>query len=321
MHNKTVIEIIAGRMAAKQVGEATHDNARLGLAVEGGGMRGIISAGMLLALKDLDMLDIFDYYTGVSAGSLNLAYVLAGQAGRVISTYFDDMSDHSNLNLHPTRLHHHVVMDIRHMYNDAVERKPLNEAVIRGKYAKSFKVAVSNVTKSEGELVSYSQVGSRFFEYLMAGATIPVIAGEAWRLNNEDYFDGGLYYINPSQAAEELNCTHALVLNTYPQDFELKPYGRFFDHLIKHLDDRYNDAGSLYLKALEDYCTLATSLAFGETDVNDMRMYRIATPHDTGVRRLTTDHGKLIHSLREGYQEVLNTFYPQGVAGILPTII
>ena len=36
------------------------DGARLGLAVEGGGMRGIVSASMLVALEDFGFADAFD---------------------------------------------------------------------------------------------------------------------------------------------------------------------------------------------------------------------------------------------------------------------
>ena len=57
-------------MVAKHQEEQFNDDVNLCLAVEGGAMRGIISSGMLLALHDLDMINIFDQYVGVSAGSL-----------------------------------------------------------------------------------------------------------------------------------------------------------------------------------------------------------------------------------------------------------
>jgi predicted acylesterase/phospholipase RssA len=42
-------------------------------------MRGVVSAGMLVALEQLGTLDCFDSIWGASAGALNGAYFLTGQ--------------------------------------------------------------------------------------------------------------------------------------------------------------------------------------------------------------------------------------------------
>ena len=54
---------------------------RSALVVEGGGMRGVFSAGVLKAFGDAEF-DPFDLYIGVSAGACNLASHLAGQYDR-----------------------------------------------------------------------------------------------------------------------------------------------------------------------------------------------------------------------------------------------
>src|SRR4029077_15102667 len=48
-----VVEILEQRREAGSVPGRRDDNARVALAVEGGGMRGIVSAAMLIALADL----------------------------------------------------------------------------------------------------------------------------------------------------------------------------------------------------------------------------------------------------------------------------
>ena len=53
---------------------------KIGLVVEGGGMKCAYSAGILDAFLDAKIT--FPYYIGVSAGSGNLASYLAGQKGR-----------------------------------------------------------------------------------------------------------------------------------------------------------------------------------------------------------------------------------------------
>ena len=57
------------------------DEAKLGLAVEGGGMRGVVSASMLTAIDDLGFANCFDEIYACSSGAINAAYYLAGGTG------------------------------------------------------------------------------------------------------------------------------------------------------------------------------------------------------------------------------------------------
>lgn len=55
---------------------------QVGLAIEGGGMRGCVSAGMIAAVSTFGLMDTFDAVYGSSAGSLVGAYAIAGQVRR-----------------------------------------------------------------------------------------------------------------------------------------------------------------------------------------------------------------------------------------------
>jgi hypothetical protein len=55
------------------------DGARIGLAIEGGGMRGAVSAGAAAALNLLGMSDAFDAVYGSSAGALIAAFFISRQ--------------------------------------------------------------------------------------------------------------------------------------------------------------------------------------------------------------------------------------------------
>src|SRR5207244_13520104 len=77
-HRRRVIDLILERAAA--AGRNPPDPSRkLGLVIEGGGMRGVISAGSLLALDLLGFREIFDEIYAASAGGVNAAYFLSGQ--------------------------------------------------------------------------------------------------------------------------------------------------------------------------------------------------------------------------------------------------
>lgn len=71
---------------------------KIGLVVEGGGMKCAYSAGILD--KFLDDHIQFDYCIGVSAGAANTLSYLAGQRGRNLRFYTGHLSDPRYLSVH-----------------------------------------------------------------------------------------------------------------------------------------------------------------------------------------------------------------------------
>lgn len=59
---------------------ARTDPFKLGLVVEGGGMRGVISGAMLMGLLTLGLRPCFDAVYGASAGAINATFFLSGAA-------------------------------------------------------------------------------------------------------------------------------------------------------------------------------------------------------------------------------------------------
>jgi predicted patatin/cPLA2 family phospholipase len=86
--------------------EALHgraDGARIALVIEGGGMRGVVSAGMTAAIERLGLADRFDIVVGASAGALNGAALLAGVAAACAESYHRTLAG-SKAFLRPARL-------------------------------------------------------------------------------------------------------------------------------------------------------------------------------------------------------------------------
>ena len=81
----TVSELIRSRVAGHR------DDYTLALTVEGGGMRGVVSGAMLIALRDLGLTPVFDRFYGTSSGSMNLAYFAAGGGWDALSVYYDHL--------------------------------------------------------------------------------------------------------------------------------------------------------------------------------------------------------------------------------------
>lgn len=81
LSNHPVLSLVQERVRTNSTpgNRLASDTAHLALVIEGGGMRGAVSAGMAAALSTLDLLDSFDSVHGSSAGAIIGAYVVSRQ--------------------------------------------------------------------------------------------------------------------------------------------------------------------------------------------------------------------------------------------------
>jgi len=82
-----VVQMLLRRREEGSRPGARTDGRRVALVIEGGGMRGAVSAGMTAAIEQLDLRDTFDEVHGASAGAFNAAFLLAGQAAYLATLY------------------------------------------------------------------------------------------------------------------------------------------------------------------------------------------------------------------------------------------
>src|ERR1700744_5722963 len=82
-----VVQLIHRRRDEGSQPGARSDGRRVALVIEGGGMRGVVSAGMTAAIEQLGLRDAFDEVHGASAGAFNSAFLLAGQAAYLTALY------------------------------------------------------------------------------------------------------------------------------------------------------------------------------------------------------------------------------------------
>lgn len=74
-----VVQLLAYRYHTNSTPGHRKDSAKLALSIEGGGMRGAVSAGMASAIACLGLIDCFDSIYGSSAGSVIGAYMVSRQ--------------------------------------------------------------------------------------------------------------------------------------------------------------------------------------------------------------------------------------------------
>ena len=78
-----VLRVIDERVRSGSKPGQRSDAYRLALSIEGGGMRGTVSAGMAIALFELGVVSAFDAVYGSSGGAITGAWLLSSEPERL----------------------------------------------------------------------------------------------------------------------------------------------------------------------------------------------------------------------------------------------
>ena len=180
-------------------------------------MRGVISAGMVSALEALGCADAFDAVYGSSAGAINAAYFLAGQARLGTTIYSDDINNRRFIDLSGP-LRGRPIVNLGFLLDDvAVHAKPLDVARVLASAA-PLTVMATDVATSEAVALRDFSAERPLLRALRAGATMPIVAGDPIAWCGGAYFDASLTEPIPVPQAEADGCTHILVLLTRPSE-------------------------------------------------------------------------------------------------------
>ncbi len=208
---------------------AASDTMKIGLAVEGGGMKGVVSAGACGELLRLGMYDCFDAVYGSSAGAMNLTYYLAKQPEGV-KAYQEDLVDGAFLDLKrlPKTRRSRRLMGTSRGRAPAMNVSYLVDGVMDGATGRALRwsdvlastvafnvVATSLDTLTPVILHSPFKDVADLKQALKASAAVPLFAGpEPVRHRGQRLVDAAVMEPVPIHAAAADGCTHVLVLLT-----------------------------------------------------------------------------------------------------------
>jgi predicted patatin/cPLA2 family phospholipase len=309
-----VLDLVTGRRDAGFRPGIDSDGNKLGLAVEGGGMRGVVSGAMLIALTDLGLSQVFDGFYGTSSGALNLAYYLSGDTWRALSMYYDYLARSDFVSVtRPLRGGPIVAIDLILEIMDG----PLKidwEAVLKASESGRFVVGLSRLDPPAPELRTRFGSVEELRAALRVGAWLPILAGGPQTMGGHQYVDGGVFFANPWYAAIQDGCTHVLQLATRPVSMPRTRISAWQRVLARRLDRWSRGAGDLYLRTLRTYLSDSSGLGYREGMVANARILRVAAlsgGHE--VKRLTTNREVLLEGARAGYGRMMELF--EGAVG------
>jgi predicted patatin/cPLA2 family phospholipase len=281
-----------------------NDDATVGLAIEGGGMRGVVSGAMVTALEDLGYANAFDRVYACSAGALNGAYFVVGGTWFPLSIYFDDLTDGEFLALRRV-MRGLGPMNLDHLFDVVLtQRKPLDyEAIIAS--PQRLHVMVSDVDDllplTVGDFESVADLRSA----LQASVWLPAAVRGTATFRGHRAIDGGVLRFHPYRAAMLDGCTHILSLSTKPigtvpaQPHWTQPLlAQHLERMRPGLGRGFTAARLEYLTQDNPYLHRSRRHPDGLPSVLDIAQL----PGTPAVKRHEQDRGRLLDGARSAYR-------------------
>lgn len=289
---------------------------KIGLVLEGGGMRGLFTAGVLDYLMDIKAQP--DYCIGVSAGACNGVSFVSGQRGRnkrINIEYAGDKRYVSVQNLFRQK----SMFGMDFIFNDIPNKLDLFDYDAFAASPIAFVTGVSDV--ETGKPAYFSKEAIRHDStVLRASSSIPVFSPIV-TFRGGKYLDGGTTDPIPVRKALEDGCDKVIVVLTRDRNYVKSPekMRSIYRHILKdypnmiaaldHRHEVYNDTLA-YLRELERNGTAlviapAQEVTLGRFDNSREKLealyeqgYQQAKLHDAALKKFlsreqaATENGK-----------------------------
>lgn len=212
-----VLQLVKARAAARSLPGNRRDGRKLALAIEGGGMRGVVSGGMVAALEELDLLHCFDAVYGSSAGAICGAYLVAQQARLGVTIFYENINNREFIDLRRFFFSKDPALSLSFLLDKVcVEEKPLDiERILLSPIP--LRVVSTSVKTLKPTVLSNFRDGKQLFNALRASARIPIVAGGPVEYGGDLYFDASVSESVPYQSAISDGFTDVVVLLTRPK--------------------------------------------------------------------------------------------------------
>ena len=256
---------------------------KVGLVLEGGGMRALFTAGVLDALLDVKELNI-DGIVGVSAGALFGVNYVSGQKERAIRYNKKYARDKRYMGLYSWITTGNAVNKEFAFYEipfklDVFDQEKFKESKI------DFHVVMTNIENGQAEYILIEDVFEQM-EYLRATSALP-FASKIIEINGKKYLDGGISDSIPIDYCESLGYDKIILILTRPEDahkndklsFLYKLVYRKYPNLVERLINMGKDY-EVVLKKIKDL-------------ENENKIFVIRPPEVLKIGRLEKNEDKI----------------------------
>jgi predicted patatin/cPLA2 family phospholipase len=189
------------------------DGLRVALAIEGGGMRGTVSAGMALAMHERGLVSALDAVYGSSAGAITGAWLLSSEPERLRGWAHPDYA--RTMIRWSALLRRQPVADVRTLVEVVYQTEwPMDFRSILASPIEFHPLATDAATGVSTDLRPMIANPAELRLALRASAALPFLAGPPVRLRAHRYYDAGLAETIPFRTPLAQGATHILVLRS-----------------------------------------------------------------------------------------------------------
>lgn len=187
---------------------------KIGLVLEGGGMRGLYTAGVLDVMMEHQFMP--DVVYGTSAGVTFGVNLLSGQRGRVLRYNCRYVGERRYISMHSWLTTGNMIN--RDFAYGLLPREldPFDEETFERAPAE-FYATITNMRTGQAEYVRITDTWKQM-DVIRASASLPIICQPVeWK--GEKYLDGGIADNIPLDKCLELGCDKVIIVLTRPMDY------------------------------------------------------------------------------------------------------
>ncbi|MEU7904900.1 patatin-like phospholipase family protein [Actinoplanes sp. NPDC049118] len=192
----------------------TDDGATVAVVIEGGGMRGIVSAAMAGVIEREGLLPSIDMIVGTSAGAVNAAALAVGAAAAMAESYAEVFSSPEFIDVRRIARGRPVI-DGPRIVSHVDQLFDLGSAA-GSNWAGRLAMVATDVDTGRAEALSDFTDRADLIASLHASGLLPMLAGDPVELRGRRWLDGGIVEAVPVVTAAVRGATHAIVLATRP---------------------------------------------------------------------------------------------------------
>ena len=266
--------------------------AHTALVLEGGGMRGVFTSGVLDWMIDHGIT--FPYLVGVSAGSSNALSFASHQRGRGKYIFADLQVERHYLGV-SNLLRHRSIMDMDLLYHELPESLwPYDYAAYKANPMRVESVATDCLT-GQAVYLEEKDDAKRIIDIVRASSSLPFACPIAY-VDGRPMLDGGIADSIPLQRAIDQGYEHAVVVLTrhrgYRKNETPSRIPSFIYKRYPHLREALRTRGARY----------NAQLAMVEQLEQEGRITVIRPDHPVEVARIETNMDKMNALYRHGFE-------------------
>lgn len=269
-----------------------------GLVLEGGGMKGVYTAGVLdfFLDKNIEFKNVY----GVSAGACTMSSYISKQKGRARDTFVDYLGEDFYMGF-KSLLKTGDIFNVNMSY-DLVPRylNPFDYETF-SKFEGNAYAVVTNIETGKAEYAKLTDM-TKGIDYVRASSSLPLVSRNV-KIDGKLYLDGGIADAIPIAKSEADGNVKNVVIMTKPVGFRRMPESKL--SLIKL---RYLKYPKVYELMADRHTRYNDTMDYIEKAAEDGKLFLIRPLEDTHIDRLEKDKEKLNALYEAGYKDASDCY-------------